>query len=159
MATVTGSTREVLVFEVAGQTYGLPSADVRELVRAVAITALPSAPAVIEGVVNVRGQVLPVLDLRARFRLPRRPLDPSDHFIIASAGTRGVILRVDRATHLAIVDAASVQPADTLGPNTAYVAGVATLETGMVLIHDLATFLTDAEGRALDQAVGEVDAA
>ena len=65
-------TREVLVFEVEGQRYGLPTADVRELVRAVTITPLPNAPAVIEGVVNVRGRVLPVLDMRARFRLPAR---------------------------------------------------------------------------------------
>jgi purine-binding chemotaxis protein CheW len=159
MATVTASTREVLVFEVAGQTYGLPSADVRELLRAVAITPLPSAPSVIEGVVNVRGLVLPVLDIRARFRLPKRALEPSDHFIVASAGPRGVILRVDRATHLAMVDASRVQPADTLGPGNEYVAGVAMLEGGMVLIHDLTTFLTAAEGLALDEAVSEVDAA
>ena len=159
MANVTSSTREVLVFEVGGQVYGLPTEDVRELVRAVAITALPSAPAVIEGVVNVRGRVLPVLDIRARFRLPPKALDPADHFIVASAGPRGVILRVDRATHLALIDPSKVQPPETLGPGTSYVAGIAMLEGGMVLIHDLATFLNEAESRSLDAACAEVDAA
>lgn len=153
MAAVLTSTREVLVFEVGGQRYGLPIVDVRELVRAVAITPLPDAPVVIEGVVNVRGRVLPVLDVRARFRLPAKPLDPSDHFIVASAGPRGVILRVDRATHLAFVDDSSVQQPETLGPNTAYVAGVARLEDGLVLIHDLATFLSAAEATSLDDAL------
>jgi purine-binding chemotaxis protein CheW len=147
-------TREVLVFEVEGQRYGLPTADVRELVRAVTITPLPNAPAVIEGVVNVRGRVLPVLDMRARFRLPTRPLDPSDHFIVASAGPRGVILHVDGATHLALLDEASVQPSESLGPSATYVAGVAKLEDGMVLIHDLATFLSAAEAASLDEALG-----
>ena len=146
-------TREVLVFEVGGQRYGLPSVDVRELVRAVAITPLPNAPAVIEGVVNVRGRVLPVLDIRARFRLPAKPLDPSDHFIVASAGPRGVILRVDRATHIAVVDDASVQPPQTLGPSGTYVAGVAKLDGGLVLIHDLTTFLSAAEAASLDEAL------
>jgi purine-binding chemotaxis protein CheW len=146
-------TREVLVFEVGGQAYGLPTADVRELVRAVAITPLPNAPAVIEGVVNVRGRVLPVLDVRTRFRLPATPLDPSDHFIVASAGPRGVILRVDRATHLALVDEASVQSPETLGPSGTYVAGVAKLEGGLVLIHDLTTFLSAAEAASLDEAL------
>jgi purine-binding chemotaxis protein CheW len=146
-------TREVLVFEVGGQRYGLPTADVRELVRAVMITPLPNAPAAIEGVVNVRGQVLPVLDVRARFRLPAKPLDPSDHFIVASAGPRGVILRVDRATHLALVDEASVQPPQTLGPSATYVAGVAKLDDGLVLIHDLTTFLSAAESATLDEAL------
>jgi purine-binding chemotaxis protein CheW len=126
---------------------------VRELVRAVAITPLPHAPSVIEGVVDVRGCVLPVLDVRARFGLPARPLDPSDHFIVASAGPRGVILRVDRATHLALVDEASVQTPQTLGPSAIYVAGVAKLEGGLVLIHDLTTFLSAAEAASLDEAL------
>lgn len=146
-------TREVLVFEVEGETYGLPTADVRELVRAVAITPLPNAPSVIEGVVNVRGHVLPVLDVRARFRLPAKPLDPSDHFIVASAGARGVILRVDRASHLALIDEASVQPPETLGPSGTYVAGVAKLPDGLVLIHDVTTFLSAAEAASLDEAL------
>ena len=144
---------EVLVFEVAGQRYGLPTACVRELVRAVSITPLPGAPGVIEGVVDVRGRVLPVLDVRARFRLPVKPLDPSDHFIVASAGARGVILRVDRATHLALVDEAAVQPPQTLGPGATYVAGAARLDDGLLLIHDLTTFLSAAEAESLDEAL------
>lgn len=151
--------REFLVFEVAGQKYGLPTEDVRELVRAVAITPLPSAPRAIEGVVNVRGRVLPVLDVRARFSLPARALDPADHFIVAVAGSRGVILRVDRATHLAMIDEACIQAPETLAPHAGYVAGVAKVDGGMVLIHDLATFLSAAEGAALDQALSEVDPA
>jgi purine-binding chemotaxis protein CheW len=94
-----------------------------------------------------------VLDVRARFRLPAKPLDPSDHFIVAAAGPRGVILRVDRATHLALVDETSVQPPQTLGPSATYVAGVAKLEGGLVLIHDLATFLSAAESASLDEAL------
>jgi purine-binding chemotaxis protein CheW len=150
---IASRTREVLVFEVAGQRYGLPIVDVLELVRAVAITPLPNAPAVIEGVVNVRGRVLPVLDVRTRFGLPARPLDPSDHFIVASAGPRGVILRVDQATQLALVDEDTVQAPETLGPGAAYVAGVAKLDDGMVLIHDLTTFLSAAEASSLEEAL------
>lgn len=159
MEAVPGNSREVLVFEVAGQRYGLPSEDVRELVRAVAISPLPSAPAAIEGVVNVRGRVLPVLDIRARFHLPPRLLDPSDHFIVAAAGTRGVILRVDRATHLAMIEEESIQAPETLGASAGYVAGVARVDGGLVLIHDLATFLTAAEADTLDAALNEVDPA
>jgi purine-binding chemotaxis protein CheW len=148
-----GAAREILVFELGGQRYGLPTLDVRELVRAVTITRLPNAPAFIEGVVNVRGRILPVLDIRARFHLPAKPLDPADHFIVASAGPRGVILRVDRATHLALVDESSVHSAEALGSSATYVAGVAKLEGGLVLIHDLATFLSAAEAASLDAAL------
>jgi purine-binding chemotaxis protein CheW len=158
-AHVAAPAREILVFEVAGQRYGLPSADVLELVRAVTITPLPNAPAVIEGVVDVRGRVLPVLDVRGRFHLPAKPLEPSDIFIVAAAGPRGVILRVDRTTHLALVDEANVSLPETLGPNAVYVAGVARTEDGLVLIHDLATFLTSAEAASLDEALDAPDAA
>ena len=146
-------TREVLVFEVEGQTYALPTTDVRELVRAVAITPLPNAPPAIEGVVNVRGRVLPVLDVRARFGLPAKELDPYDHFIVATAGTRGVILRVDRASHLALIDETAIQTPDTLGASAKYVAGVARIDGGLVLIHDLTTFLSAAEAASLDLAL------
>ena len=148
-----GPSREVLVFELGGQRYGLPTVDVRELVRAVTITRLPNAPAFIEGVVNVRGRILPVLDVRARFHLPPKPLDPADHFIVASAGPRGVILRVDRAMHLALVDESSVQSAQDLGSSATYVAGVAKLDGGLVLIHELTTFLSAAEATSLDAAL------
>ena len=149
------STREVLVFEVGSQTYGLPSRDVRELVRAVAITPLPNAPDFIEGVVNVRGTVLPVLDMRARFRLPAKPLDPSDHFIVASAGTRGVILRVDRATHLALLDEDTIQAPERLGAGPGYLEGVAQVDGGLVLIHDVAAFLSASEAASLEDALSQ----
>src|SRR5688500_3925722 len=145
--------REVLVSEVGGQRYGLPIVDVLELVRPVAITPLPNAPAVIEGIVNVRGRVLPVLDVRARFRLPAKPLEPSDHFIVAAAGPRGVILRVDRATHLALVDEDTIQAPETLGAGPGYLEGVAQVDGGLVLIHDVAAFLSASEAASLDEAL------
>ena len=64
-----------------------------------------------------------------------------------------MILRVDRATHLALVDEVSVQPPQTLGPSATYVAGVVKLDDGLVLIHDLATFLSAAEAASLDEAL------
>jgi purine-binding chemotaxis protein CheW len=64
-----------------------------------------------------------------------------------------VILHVDGATHLALIDETSIQPSLTLGPSAAYVAGVAKLEDGLVLIHDLATFLSAAEAASLDEAL------
>jgi purine-binding chemotaxis protein CheW len=149
------TSREVLVFEVGGDVYGLPTADVREIVRAVAVTPLPGAPRVIEGVVDVRGGLMPVLDVRARFGLSPRPLDPSDHFIVASAGARAVILHVDRATHIALVDEASIQSRDPLGPGAAWFAGLAQTGDGLLLIHDVAAFLSASEAEALDAASRE----
>jgi purine-binding chemotaxis protein CheW len=140
---------ELLLFTVAEQRYALPARDVEEVVRAVASVPLPKAPAVIEGIINLRGAVVPVLDLRVRFRLPPRAVQPADHLIIARAGRRRVALRVDRALELARLaaePAPEVQGAD-------YVSGVVMRSDGLVLIHDLRTFLSSAEAATLEEAL------
>ena len=147
------SQREVLVFDLGGRRYGLPAADVRELVRAVAIVPLPGAPSVVEGVINVRGRVVPVLDVRARLRLPAKPVEPADHLVVARAGERLVALRVDRATDLVRLDAADVEEARGLVPGLEYVGWVARLPDDVLLIHDLGTFLSRAESARLEEAL------
>jgi len=140
---------EVLVFEVGGQLYGLDAADVREIIRATAIVPLPRAPAVVEGVINVRGSVLPVLDIRQRFRLPAKRLSPSDQFVLAFAGEYVVALRVDCVIELQRFRASEIAEARTVLPYTEYIAGVATLPSGLVLLHDVRTFLSQGEAAAL----------
>jgi purine-binding chemotaxis protein CheW len=141
---------EVLVFEVGDRRYGLPAADVRELVRAVAVVPLPGAPPGVEGVINLRGRVVPVLDVRARLGLPSRPVEPSDHLVVARAGQRLVALRVDRATDLVRFDAADVGEARGLVPGLESVGWVARLPDDVLLIHDLGTLVAQAESARLD---------
>jgi purine-binding chemotaxis protein CheW len=144
---------DVVVFEVAGQLYALPAADVRELVRAVAIVPLPRAPAIVEGVINLRGKVVPVLDIRSRFRLPAKPVDPDDHLLVASAGEYLVAVRADRAVNLVRLDRADIEEASGLVPGVEYVAWVARLPHNLVLIHDLRTFLSRSESAELEGAL------
>jgi purine-binding chemotaxis protein CheW len=149
---------EVVVFELGGQLYGLPAADVRELLRAVAVVPLPRAPAVVKGVINLRGRVVPVLDVRCRFGLPRKDVEPADHFLVASAGERLVALHVDRAADLIRLPAADLERTAGLVPDAKYVTWVAKAPNNLVLIHDLATFLSRAEAATLDEALGAVPA-
>jgi purine-binding chemotaxis protein CheW len=137
--------REFLIFDLEGVRYGLPVADVREIVRAVLPVPLPGAPGVIEGVVNLRGRVVPVLDLRRRFRLPARPIEPTDHLIIAHAAGRLVALRVDRAVELAQVAEGDVQDVAA--------ARIAKLPDELVVIQDTGALLSGAESSALEQAL------
>jgi purine-binding chemotaxis protein CheW len=150
---VSGNQLEVVVFEVGGQFYALPAADVRELVRAVAIVPLPKAPAIVEGIINLRGKVVPVLDIRSRFRLPPKPLAPADHLLIASAGEFLVAIRADRAVNLVRLDPSDVEEARGLVPGIDYVSWVARLPHDLVLIHELRTFLTRSESAELQGAL------
>jgi purine-binding chemotaxis protein CheW len=119
----------------------------------VTITPLPKAPAVVEGAINLRGTVVPVLDIRARFRRPPKPAEHTDHLVVAQAGAQLVALRVDRALDLLPLDGAAVDNAEAVLPGVEYVARVARLPDGLVLIHDLNTFLTAAEADALTAAL------
>ncbi len=146
-------TLDVVVFELGGQLFGLAASDVRELVRAVAVVPLPRAPAVVKGVINLRGQVVPVLDVRARFHLPPREIEPPDHLIVARAGQRLVALHVDRATDLVRLKQADIEEVRNLVPGAEHVAWVAKVPNNLVLIHDLSTFLSRSEAAALEEAL------
>jgi len=133
--------REVVVFEVAGRRYGLAAADVQELLRAVLPAPLPGAPAAIEGVIDLRGRAVPVLDVRRRFGLPARDVEPTDHLIVARAAGRLVALRVDRVTDLVRLGPDDIEAAAGLAPGEAGVASVARLADGLVLVADLHALL------------------
>ena len=148
---------ELLLFELGGQRYGLPAADVRELLRAVAVTPLPHAPVLVEGVINVRGTLVPVLDIRARFHLPARPLEHTDHLIVAQAADRLVALRVDRALELTRLDPTAFERAEAVVPGVVYFAHLAKLPDGLVLVHDLNTFLSQTEADELTAALCGAD--
>jgi purine-binding chemotaxis protein CheW len=152
---VTSTPREVLLFTLEAQRYALPLEDVRELVRAVRLTPLPRAPAVVEGLLNLRGELLPVLDVRRRFRLPARRLSPSDHLIVAQAGARRFALRVDRAEGLLALEPGQLDPSPRELPGVGYVAGALKLPDGLVLLHDLRTFLSQAEALELEEALAQ----
>jgi purine-binding chemotaxis protein CheW len=141
----------LLTFDIWHERFGMALADVREVVRAVSIARLPKAPLVVEGVVNVRGSIVPALDIRARFNLPPKAVEPSDHLVIAFAKRRLVAIRVDRVTDLMLLARTDIEDLALAVPGSDLVAGVAKLHDGLLLIHDLATFLSVTEAAALDK--------
>jgi purine-binding chemotaxis protein CheW len=149
---------EVLVFQVGGDRYGIDLRCVSEVVAAVRVTPLPGAPAVVEGVVDVRGRLAAVFDLRKRFRMAPRAPQLSERLVLANTGERLVAFRCDDVQGLAEVDDSVVEDARNAVPGVEHIIGVIRLEGGLVLIHDLATFLSEAEAEALDSAMkGEAD--
>jgi purine-binding chemotaxis protein CheW len=142
---------DLLVFDLGRQRFGIVLAAVSEVVRAVALARLPKAPAVVEGIINLRGTIVPVLDIRARFRLPAKTIEISDHLVVARAGPRIVAIRADRVVDVLAVDPNDIDDAKLAAVSSAYVSGVAKLPGGLLLIHDLATFLSGAEEERLDE--------
>jgi purine-binding chemotaxis protein CheW len=144
---------EGLVFELSSERFGIPLADVAEVVRAVAIRKLPSSPAITLGIIDVRGELVPVLDVRVRFGFAHKPLELTDQFVIGKAGLRKVALHVDRVVSLMQLSMVPIERAKNLRQGIERLAGIASTEEGLVLIHDLKEFLTQAEAETLDGAL------
>lgn len=144
----------VLVVDVGGHRSGLPAEVVQELQRMVAVVPLPGAPVVVDGVIDVRGAVVPVIDMRARFGLSRRPPAPSEHLVLIQAGDRSVALRVDRVLDLVEIASGAVASASGL-PRGPHLRGVTRLADGLLLIHDVEAFLSDHEAALLEDALLE----
>jgi len=126
---------------------------VERVVHAVYVSPLPDAPEIVSGVVNVQGRVIPVVNIRRRFRLADRPMALTDRLVIAHTNQRPVALVADAVSGVLehsepdIIDAASILP------GLEYVDGVAKLEDGLILIHDLGRFLSLDEASALERAM------
>jgi purine-binding chemotaxis protein CheW len=120
----------------------------------VEITPLPQSPEMVLGVVNYHGVVVPVLNMRRRFRLPERQPGLSDQLVIARTAKRLVALVVDEVNDVVTLPPELVVDPEGVLHGLEYVEGVALLEGGMVFIHDLDAFLSLDEERALESAIG-----
>jgi purine-binding chemotaxis protein CheW len=129
-----------------------PIVAVREIVRAVAITRLPGAPSVVEGVIDVRGTVVPVLDLRARFGVAPRPPDPAEQMVIVATDARTVACRVDTTEMIVELGDDAVSAPAGLAAAARGVAGVAAAD-GLLMVTDVDAFLAESEALAVDAAV------
>lgn len=147
----------LVVFLLDGQRYALPLSSVTRIVCAAEVTPIPNAPAIVFGALNLQGNVIPVLDVRQRFQLPRRKIGVTDQFLIAQTRRRSVALVVDEAQGLLEREASDVVSANLITPGLEQFQGVVKLEDGLVLIHDLEKFLSLDEELALDAAMEQVE--
>ena len=143
--------RQVLVFTLDEPRFALKLSAVERVVRAVDITPLPKAPEIVLGVINVQGQVVPVVDIRRGMRLPARDLTLDDQFILARTSRRLVALAVDAVVGVRDLAQSEMVNAEQVVPSAEYISGMAKLADGVVLICDLDQFLSPMEERMLDQ--------
>jgi purine-binding chemotaxis protein CheW len=144
---------EVLVFEVGDKRFGVRSGNVREVVRAVKLSPLPEATEIVEGLLNLRGQILPVVDVRRLFSLATRKLRHTDFLVVVASGDRAIALRVDLAIDLVDLPTSDVQAADTVLPQSGFVDVVARTSEGVVHVLDIARLVAlEDTHRAIESA-------
>ncbi len=145
--------KQLVVFTLDDNHYAMCLSAVERAVRAVEVTPLPKAPEIVSGVINLEGTIVPVLNIRRRFRLPERETGLNDQFLIARTAGRVVALVVDRVC--GVVEGSSLKTVDAeeIVSGLKYVTGVMRLADGMLFIHDLDEFLSIEEADALEAAI------
>ena len=153
MTSATTGLGSYILFSVAGTTYALPSGEVRhmEMVDG-GVTRVPNAPAFVDGVVFSRGQVVPVVNLRARFGFERAPYDVKTRLVVVQSASRVIGLVVDSAREFVNIPPDAIQPPHEAltGMSGRYVEGVASIGDRLILVLDLARILTFAESLPAD---------
>jgi len=144
---------DLVIFGLDQHFYALRISVVQQILRMVEITPLPSAPAMVQGIINVRGSIVPVLRLRERFGLAPRAAKLNDHLILARTSRRTVALTVDRVLGVTTRTAKEMTRPERILAGLDYVEGVVKWEDGLAFIHDLDTFLSLDEEAALDDAL------
>jgi purine-binding chemotaxis protein CheW len=151
----------ILTFHLAGQLYGLPVTEVVQIIEMVSLTHLPQAPLAIQGLLNLRGRIVPVMDLRLRFELPVKPYHLHTPIILAHLKEQILGLIVDVVEAVVEISTVDLEPADRvmasisaspLPGQKSYLAGVANVERRLIPILKTETLLSQAEQtRLLEQ--------
>jgi len=142
---------QIVVCELADEHYGLDIAKVFEIIRHQPITAVPRSPQFVKGVINLRGRIIPVVDLRERFGMPQADPTKETRIVVAESATTRVGLIVDSVSEVLLVpaDAVEATPEVAAGADAEYLRGIANLGDRLVLLLELAGLFGIEDQRAL----------
>ena len=143
----------IVIFTLNEQRYGIPLGVVERVVRMVEITTLPSGPDFIQGVINVQGEIIPVLNLRRRFKLTERPVELDDQLIIIRCATRSFALMTDRACEVRHCAEQLQTEAGKIIPDLPYLSAGARLPDGLILLQDPEALLSSAEAISINELI------
>jgi purine-binding chemotaxis protein CheW len=140
---------QVVGFRIGTETFGLPIGQVREIVRVPEITSVPNSPDHVEGVINLRGKIVPVVDLRKRFKEKNITPDRKNRVVVAEVDERLVGLLVNSASEVMRIPPSEIEAPNDLFQDSSvdYVTGVAKLKGRLVILLDLVRVLKLRDGR------------
>ena len=147
----------LVVFRLGNEAYSLRLHEVREIIMVGNITPIPRAPSFIEGVLNLRGEVMPVIDLRERFGLPRQATTSVSRIVITPIGGVSTGLIVDSVEEVKSVDLRRLEDppkVSAVGAN-AFIEKVARTDAGVIFLLDVQCLLTEVEGHQLQVFQGK----
>ncbi|MGI6189061.1 MAG: chemotaxis protein CheW [Clostridiales bacterium] len=145
---------QFVVFRLADQVYGAQIHNIQEIILPEQPTKVPNNPDFIEGVINHRGEVIPVLDLKKRFRLGDADYGRESRFIVAEVDEKKAAFIVDEVTEILRVYSEQIgEPPEMTKINKDYITGVVMMEKSLVILLDLSKVLTVEEKDIINQSI------
>jgi purine-binding chemotaxis protein CheW len=146
---------QLVGLRIGRETYGVPIAIVREIVRVPEITAVPNAQEFVEGVINLRGKIISVVDLRKRFGGATSDNNKKNRVVVVELENRTVGLIVNAASEVLKIPPSEIEPPGSVFPEGEidYVTGVGKLDGRLVILLDLNKVLKTTELRHLEELV------
>ena len=149
---------QVVGFRIGNETYGVRIAAVREIVRVPEITSVPNAPESIEGVINLRGKIIPVMDLRKRFGLAEIVTDKKNRILVVELENKLLGLIVNSASEVLKIAPSDIEvPGNVFAEGeSGYVTGVGKLKGRLIILLDINKLLHRPEFKRLEEAAEPV---
>lgn len=148
-----GESREYLTFTLGEEEYGIDILNVQEIRGYDAVTKIANSPDFIKGVINMRGIIVPIIDMRLKFKLGEVEYNQFTVVIILNISGRVIGMVVDGVSDVIALKGEQIRPAPEFGAvlDTDYIDGLATLEERMVIVIDIAKLMTSSEMGLVDQ--------
>ena len=142
---------QLVTFSIGEEEFGVNILKVQEIIRTMEITKVPRAPDFVEGVINLRGKVIPIIDLRRRFGLAPRGHDKNTRIIVIEINNIIVGFVVDAVSEVLRIPASTVEPPPPMvaGVESDYVSGVGKLQDRLLIMLDLDRLLSSEDMEAL----------
>lgn len=144
---VTEEFSQFVTCHVDGEEFAVDILSVQEIIRMVEITKVPKAPSFVEGVINLRGRIIPVLDLRRRLGVPGTERTAQSRIVVVMVRGRAVGLVVDSVSEVLRIPKSAMEPAPALGATVGaeFIQGVGRLEDRLLTLLDLKRLLLPAD--------------
>jgi purine-binding chemotaxis protein CheW len=146
-SSATDTVIQLVTFRLKDETYGINVMQVQEVLRVTEIAPVPGAPSYVLGIVNLRGNVVTVIDTRTRFGLPMTELDDSSRIVIIESEQQVVGILVDSVAEVVELRQSEIDSAPNVGndESSRYIQGVASRDDDLLIVVDLNKLLTDEE--------------
>ncbi len=146
--------QQLVVFDLSGEDYGIDIGTVRSIIRMQEITKVPGTPDFVEGVTNLRGSIIPVVDLRKRFGLSAGDQTNESRVVVVDISGQDIGMMVDAVTEVMRIPVSSIEPPSSVITTTDsdYLLGIAKLEDRLVILLDLEKVLSEEEIGTLTEA-------